>query len=130
MEVVEEAEQAVLHLLHIGHIGQERVLDDWCRLTLTLVLVLVRFDAQMVPGFLSHAPGTNTQGSVDLGYLYSFAPGGVPPVINKNEAVSRVLPPALALLAGVSPRAVAVALLSPHGRSGRVSGRAPGALSL
>lgn len=49
MEVVEEAQQAVLHLLDIGHVSQEGVLDDG-----RLSLVLVRFTGrtQVVPGFI------------------------------------------------------------------------------
>lgn len=52
VEVVKEAEQAVLHLLHVGHVRQEGVLDDRGR-------GLVRFAPRtlMMPGFIFNSPG-------------------------------------------------------------------------
>lgn len=52
VEVVEEAEQAVLHLLHVGHVRQEGVLHDRGR-------GLVRFAPRtlMIPGFIFSSPG-------------------------------------------------------------------------
>lgn len=49
VEVVEKAQQAVLHLLDVRHVGQEGVLDDRC-----LSLLLIRFPGrtQVMPGFL------------------------------------------------------------------------------
>lgn len=62
MEVVEEAQQAVLHLLDVGHVSQEGVLDDG-----RLSLVLVRFTGrtQVMPGFIPNPPGGESTVSRD-----------------------------------------------------------------
>jgi len=59
VEVVEEAEQAVLHLLYVRYIGQKGVLDDGCRLA--LVLMKSPTQTQMMPGFDSPVKDRNNR---------------------------------------------------------------------
>lgn len=54
MEVVEEAEEAVLHLLNIRYISQEGVLDGGGRLALVLGGLPPR--TQLGLGLISHSP--------------------------------------------------------------------------